>query len=829
MFNPTQFYEFGKQRTPFESTWKTDNTSTGSSAATQVKLPLISTGTYSMNVNWGDGTSSNITTATYNTANTHTYSIAGTYIIKITGICTGWQFNNIGDKLKILSIASWGGLKLTNNTGCFYGCSNLSLSSVTDILGLTGITTLNSLFLGCTNLTTINRITEWNTSNITNMASMFHLCSNFNQNVGTLNISNVVNFDSMFRQCNLFNNGGSSDINNWSIKISGSIIMSNMFVSSIAFNQPLNNWNTSAVIDMTSMFNGASTFNNGLASGVAGNMLWDTSTVGTTNSMFINATSFNQNLGSLNLPVCVDFTSMFQGANKYNNGGSTSINSWALKTTAGAINMTSIFNGAILFNQPLSSWNTSQVTNMTSMFSGTSAFNNGMASGASGGTMLWNMSAVTTTSSMFTNATSFNQDFGVLNLPVCTDFSNMFNGATKFNNGLGAGVTGGTMSWTINTTTSVNMFGMFYNATVFNQNISSWNLSKVTSTSYMFGTATTNNFNNGLGSGVVGNMVWDLSVVTTVSNMFLNATSFNQNLGVLNLSNCSDLNSMFSGATKFNNGGSSDINNWTLKTTGAIGLYQAFQFANAFNQPLNNWDISACNNLSRMFEAATIFNNGLANGVAGNLLWNTANVTNMVAMFSGTQAFNQNIGTWNVSNVNLFNAMFSAAVKFNNGGSDSIKNWTLKTTGTVILNAMFRATGAFNQPIDPWNTIAVTDMGGMFNGSVFNQPLSGWNVANVTDMSSMFGLFGGSALFNQDIGNWNVSNVTSFTNFMNGANPSIFSTANLDAIYNGWSTRPVISGRSISFGSAKYTAGASAGRAILTGAPNLWSITDGGI
>ena len=64
---------------------------------------------------------------------------------------------------------------------------------------------------------------------------------------------------------------------------------------------------------------------------------------------------------------------------------------------------------------------------------------------------------------------------------------------------------------------------------------------------------------------------------------------------------------------------------------------------------------------------------------------------------------------------------------------------------------------------------------------------------------------------------------------MFGKTPATFSTTNLDAIYNGWSTRPVKTPITISFGTAKYTAAGAAGRAILTGAPNNWVITDGGI
>ena len=47
---------------PFISTWNTATTYTGSTANNQIRLPLISTGTYKFTVNWGDSTSDNITT-----------------------------------------------------------------------------------------------------------------------------------------------------------------------------------------------------------------------------------------------------------------------------------------------------------------------------------------------------------------------------------------------------------------------------------------------------------------------------------------------------------------------------------------------------------------------------------------------------------------------------------------------------------------------------------------------------------------------------------------------------------------------------------------------
>jgi surface protein len=100
-----------------------------------------------------------------------------------------------------------------------------------------------------------------------------------------------------------------------------------------------------------------------------------------------------------------------------------------------------------------------------------------------------------------------------------------------------------------------------------------------------------------------------------------------------------------------------------------------------------------------------------------------------------------------------------------------------------------------------------------------------WNTSGVTGMSAMFQ---GCDQINFNIGTWNVSNVVNFTDFMDSATPT-FSTTNLDAIYNGWSTQAVQPGCSINFGSAEYTtAGGQAGKNILLGAPNNWTIIDGG-
>ena len=134
----------------------------------------------------------------------------------------------------------------------------------------------------------------------------------------------------------------------------------------------------------------------------------------------------------------------------------------------------------------------------------------------------------------------------------------------------------------------------------------------------------------------------------------------------------------------------------------------------------------------------------------------------------------------------------------------------------------------FNGNISSWNVSGVTDMNLMFSAAPsFNQDISLWNVSNVTDMNRMFNA---ATSFDQDISLWNVSNVTDMVFFMNGKSFSDYSTTNLDAIYNTWSTIPIQPNLNISFGTIKYTStGGSAGKLILENPPNNWIITDGGI
>lgn len=256
---------------------------------------------------------------------------------------------------------------------------------------------------------------------------------------------------------------------------------------------------------------------------------------------------------------------------------------------------------------------------------------------------------------------------------------------------------------------------------------------------------------------------------------------------------------------------------WTATDAPIISttnLSSFFRFCTLFNGDIGSWNISGVNNIAQMFLEARTFNKPIGN-------WDVSNVINTSYLFYEARKFNQDISRWDVSKVTTMETMFYYSLQFN----QDISSWNVSNVTNMY--SMFQSASSFNQNIGSWNTSNVTTMGSMFQGaSSFNQNIGSWNTSKVTNMASMFSY---ASSFNQNIGNWNVSNVTSFSSFMSGKTSANYSASNLDAIYNGWSSRPVKPNISISFGSIKYTSAGQAGKDILLGSPNTWTIVDGGI
>jgi surface protein len=416
----------------------------------------------------------------------------------------------------------------------------------------------------------------------------------------------------------------------------------------------------------------------------------------------------------------------------------------------------------------------------------------------------WNVSLVTSMVRMLEGAQKFNQNIGSWDVGNVTDMSIMFQGnGMSFNNGGSDSI----KNWNVSKVT--NFSAMFWRCP-FNQPIGSWNVSSATNMSQMF---LQNIFNQDIGS-------WDVSNVTNMSQMFRYNTVFNngesESINNWRPNKCTNFSYMFSRA-RFNK----PIGNWTFTGSGVNmeGMFYSDSGKGVFNQDIGSWNVSGVTNMSLMFRN-TSFNNGGSNTINN---WDVSNVINMSSMFQQS-SFNQNIGSWNVSGVTNFSYMFVVS-DFNNGGSDDIDNWTFSTTSNINMTGMLNAC-PFNRYIGSWNTESVTNMSLMFtNNGAFNQDISNWDTSNVVNMYRMFR---NAKAFNQDISDWNISSVTNFTDFMLGKSAANYSATHLDNIYNKWSLQAVQPNLSILFSSIKYTAAGQAGKDILTGVPNNWTIVDGG-
>ena len=475
-----------------------------------------------------------------------------------------------------------------------------------------------------------------------------------------------------------------------------------MFNYAQSFNQDIGNWVVSNITDMGAMFAGASTFNQDIGA-------WDVSNVTIMEDMFWQATAFNQNIGNWNVSAVTSMSSMF--------------------------------NNASAFNQDIGGWDVSHVGSMQGMFSNTAAFNQDIGD--------WNVANVTDMALMFYYATAFAQDLSRWNvatriptMPIYWNeqapglFEEWFDRWPAAWQPFPLGVNGGIMILNYDTrnldaTNSVVLpiagyQGSFWvnwgdgtPAQQFTSGMPSHNYA--TSNAYRvlirgnfthFGAAGIDASNRGL----VAVSRWDSNGVTDVSDAFNGARYFASTV---------------------------------QPPLSAVNMARMFKDAWNFNQDITAWNTSSVTDMSGMFDSAYAFDQAIG-------AWDVSSVSTMAKMFYDARAFDQSLGSWDVSNVQDMSDMFGSADVFNNGGSDSIKNWT--TSSLKNAYGMFEHTGAFNQPIDSWDMSQVTNIDYMFNqAQVFNQPLANWNVASVT---SMQGTFAFTPVFDQDISGWNVSNVS---------------------------------------------------------------------
>jgi surface protein len=223
------------------------------------------------------------------------------------------------------------------------------------------------------------------------------------------------------------------------------------------------------------------------------------------------------------------------------------------------------------------------------------------------------------------------------------------------------------------------------------------------------------------------------------------------------------MSGMFYNATSFN----SPLNGWGSTTSKVTDMSSMFYGASSFNQPLDNWKISSVKSTASMFAFASNFNSSL-NGWGST----TGNVQDMSFMFEWDTAFNQPLDNWDVSSVTNMGYMFYGAYKFNS----PLNNWGSKTGNVTDMSEMFFNDTSFNQPINSWDVSSVANMSYMFYTAYrFNQPLNNWKVSKVVSMPYMFG---SATAFNQSLGNWNLSSINDMTSMLDYSGLDCISYAN---------------------------------------------------
>ena len=140
-------------------------------------------------------------------------------------------------------------------------------------------------------------------------------------------------------------------------------------------------------------------------------------------------------------------------------------------------------------------------------------------------------------------------------------------------------------------TTVTNTYGMFADASSFNQSLNSWDTGLVTNMRYMFYGASS--FNGDV-SG------WDTGLVSDMSDMFEGASSFNQSVSGWDTGLVTDMRLMFNGASSFNQ----SLNSWD---TGLVtNMRIMFTDASSFDQSLGAWDISMVGNMEYMLDNSAL-------------------------------------------------------------------------------------------------------------------------------------------------------------------------------------------------------------------------------
>lgn len=690
-------------------------------------------------INWGDGTIDCLFDNNYK----HVYKSPGVYTIKghfTFGkgyICntslnsTLIEVKRIAGETKDLNQAfkycanltkvNLNGLKPTNLSELFSGCSNLS-EIIMDTLDTSNVTNMNNTFYKCQALESLD-LSNWNTGKVTNMTGIFYYCNrltsldltNWNTEkvkkmgamfqdckgltdlyVGDFNMGNVNELNSMFNGC--YNLTTINGIEGWDV--SSATTMENMFYGCgnlLSLN--LNEWDTSAVTNMKSLFHTCSKLSEVVLD------QWDVSSVTIMSGMFNNCSALpNINVSRWETTEVTDMSYMFGNCDK-------------------------------LTSLDLSSWDVSKVTTMSNMFYGCDLLT------TVGNISNWKTDLLANVGSLFS---------GCVNIPSM-DLTN----------------------WNMENVTDMN--SLFYDCNkITTIKLGKWNTSKVTNMSFIF-----SNCNSLI--TLEGIEHWDTSAVNTMASMFSNCVNIHE-LKITNFvtNNVTSMNNMFYGCKMISELNLSGFN--TSNVTDLGGMF--YNCNNLLNLNISNWDTKKVTNMNSIFYGCNSLPSlDLSHFNTQNLLsmyrlfygcntmteliltgWTTSKVNNMSGLFSGcTNLINLDVSGFNTSNVTDMSNMFYGCNKLL-----SLDLSKFNTVNVTSMSNMFNGCGSLEElNIDHFSTNKVTTMTNMFNGCKCDIKFTNKSNDKLKTVFAMFNVYYGSSI---DLSNFSLNSSTNNENFVTIAN-----------------------------------------------------------
>ncbi|WP_139458686.1 BspA family leucine-rich repeat surface protein, partial [Bathymodiolus thermophilus thioautotrophic gill symbiont] len=214
--------------------------------------------------------------------------------------------------------------------------------------------------------------------------------------------------------------------------------------------------------------------------------------------------------------------------------------------------------------------------------------------------------------------------------------------------------------------------------------LTNWDVSHVSNATYAFSEAS--NFNQNIGS-------WDVSKMTIALGMF-DATTFNQDISSWNVSSLTNAEWMFFKATAFNQ----DISSWDVSKV--INMHKMLNETTAFNQDISSWDISSLIDAEGMFVATSMTTVNMDNVLRGwakldtttgetaiqrDVAWDIANYTDATAKQYLIDTYNWTVeaATYRgAKRIKLASGNFdgSKTIQGSNTQSDTLFTTSAKTT-----------------------------------------------------------------------------------------------------------------------------------------------------